>query len=155
MFGKILGKKENSTLSNKRDKEILEKVQKMTLTEMRDYLKNKILGFESCEQGVSAVMNRLITKDASSKRYIESDSMDSKIKKTFELVLIVASHRKVTVKIVEQIQEFIKIYHDLISKYDKENKQIYGSRLKEALTTSISNINKMAELNRKNTILGE
>jgi len=155
MFGKILGKKENTSVTNKIDKEIVDKISKMNLTEMRDYLKNKIMGFESCEEGVSSVMSRLITKDASGKRYIESDAMDSKIKKGFEVVLVVAAHRKVTVKIVEQIQEFIKLYHDIINEYDTNHKQIYGLRLKEALTMSISNINKMSEMNRKNSVLGE
>jgi len=155
MFGNILGNKESNSLTNDTDKELLDKISKMNLSDMRDYLKNKISGFESSENGVSAVMSRLITKNEEDKRFIESDAMDSKIKKGFEIVLIVASHKKVTVKIVEQIQNFIKLYQDIINEYDRKNKQIYASRLKEALTMSISNINKMAEINRKNSVLGE
>ncbi len=157
MFGKILGrKKEEVSSSDKAHSEIVSKVDKMNLSDMRAYLKDSVNGFESCEDGLTTVMNKLITKDAkTSKRYIETDAMDSKIKKGFEVVLTVASHKKMTVATVEQIQEFIKLYQDIIVKYDTDNKQIYGSRLNDALSKSVDNINKMAEINRKNAVLGK
>ena len=80
--------------------------------------------------------------------------MDAKIKKSFELVLTIASHKKMTVVVVEQIQEFIKLYADIIAKYDKDNKQIYASRLNDALAKSITNVNTMAEIDRKRAVLG-
>ncbi len=156
MFGKILGRKKEEVSSKDRaHNEIVSRVAKMNLTDMRAYLKDSISGFESCEDGLSVVMSKLITKDAkTSKRYIEIDAMDSKIKKGFELVLTVASHKKMTVAAVEQIQEFIKLYNDIIVKYDTDNSQIYGSKLKKSLSKSVENINKMTEINRKRAVLG-
>ncbi len=157
MFGKILGrKKEEISSSDRAHNEIVSKINQMNLTDMRAYLKDSMKDFESCEDGLTAVMSRLITKDAkTSKRYIEIDAMDSKIKKGFEIVLTVAAHKKMTVTTVEQIQEFIKLYQDIIVKYDTDHKQIYGSRLKDALSKSIENINKMTEINRKSAVLGK
>lgn len=157
MFGNILGrKKDEGSKKSSEHSEIVNRVSKMNLTDMRAYLKDNMSDFKSCEDGVSSVMNRLLTKNAkTSKRYIESGDMDSKIKKGFEIVLTVASHKKITVATVEQIQEFIELYKDLIVKYDTDNKQIYASRLKDALALGVKNVSNMAEINRKRAVLGE
>ncbi len=155
MFGNILGrKKEETSEEDKANALIVERISKMTLTDMRAYVKNRMSGLESCEDGLIAVMNRLITKNEDTlKRYIEVDDMDTKIKKGFELVLSVSTHKKVTVTSVEQIQEFITLYDDIILKFDTDNKQIYGSRLKDALENSLQTIETMAEINRKAKVL--
>jgi len=81
--------------------------------------------------------------------------MDSKIKKGFDLVISIASHAKITVVAVELIQEFITLYDDVITKFDRDNKQIYESKLKDALQRAINNISEMADLKRKMNVLGE
>ncbi len=156
MFGKILGRqKEEISEEDKAHSEIVERISKMNLTDMRAYVKNNMVGFEPCEDGLVAIMNRLLTKnEETSKRYIELDDQDSKMKKGFEIVLSVAAHKKVTVTLVEQIQEFITLYDDIILKYDTSNKQIYASRLKDSLERAIGTIGTMAEVNRKAEVLG-
>ena len=154
MFGKILGRSKSED-SDKEYTEIVNRVSKMNLTDMRAYLKNSMSGFESSEDGLSEVMKRLLTKDDNDKRYIEIGDFDSKIKKAFDVVLIVCTHKKITVKVIEQIQEFIEVYRDIISKYDEDNKQIYGSRFKDGLSVAINNITEMSKLNKKMKVLGE
>jgi len=155
MFGNILGrKKEEISEEDKANAAVVERIAKMNLTDMRAYVRNRMGGLESCEDGLVAVMSRLLTKNEDTlKRYIEIDDMDSKVKKGFELVLSVAEHKKVTVASVEQIQEFITLYADIILKFDTANKQIYSSRLNDALQKSLQTIEIMAEINRKAEVL--
>lgn len=156
MFGNILGKKKSEVSSEDREHaELVEKISKMNLTDMRAYINNKILNFEVNEDGLVEVMRRLTTKNSeTSKRYIEIDDMDSKIKKGFDLVISIASHAKITVVALEQIQEFIELYSDIITKYDRDHKQIYETRLKDSISKAIANIGEIAELKRKMNVLG-
>ncbi len=155
MFGNILGKSKEESSGDKEHDEIVQKVSKMNISDMRVYINNKLTDFEISEDGLSEVMRKLLSKDAKEKRFIESDAMDSKIKKAFDLVIIVSASKKITVVTTELIQDFITQYSDLIEKYDTDNKQIYGSKLNDALAKSISSITEMAELKRKMGVLGE
>jgi len=158
MLSKLLGKKQTKKESQDdvQHELIVQKISKMNLTDMRAYINNKMLNFEVCEDGLVEVLQRLTTKNSeTSKRYIEIDDMDSKIKKGFDLVISIASHVKITVVAVEQIQEFIELYGDIITKYDRDHKQIYESRLKDSLSKAISNVGEMTELKRKMSVLGE
>ena len=154
MFNKILGKNKREINESGNHSKIVERISKMNLSDMRIYVNNKLNDFEITEDGLSEVMRRLISKDANEKRFIESDAMDSKIKKAFDLVIIVSASRKITVVTTELIQEFILQYSDLIEKYDTDNKQIYGSKLNDGLAKSIASISEMAELKRKMGVLG-
>ncbi len=157
MFANILGKKKSEvSIEDKTHAKVVKKVSKMNLTDMRAYINNKILDFEINEDGLVEVLRRLTTRNSETqKRYIEIDDMDSKIKKGFELVITIASHNKITVVAVELIQEFITLYNDVIAKFDRDNKQIYESKLKDALSKAIGNIGEMADLKRKMNVLGE
>jgi len=150
MFSKILGKKNTADALP----EIVAKISKMSLSEMSSYVKNKIPDEEVDEDGLIAVMNRLLSVDEkSSNRYIKEDDMDSKIKKAFELVMLVAKNKKVTVKAVELIQEFTLVYADIIKNYDTQNKQIYGSRLNDSIKNAVDMINSIADINNKMTVI--
>ena len=157
MFGNILGKKKSEVSSeDKNHAELVQKISKMKLTDMRAYINNKILNFEVDEDGLVEVLRKLTTRNSeTSKRYIEIDDMDTKIKKAFDLVISIASHAKITVVAVELIQEFITLYNDIIVKFDRDNKQIYESKLKDSLDRAIGNIGEMADLKRKMNVLGE
>ena len=154
MFGKILGKNKKEADKNQEHSKIVEKISKMNISDMRVYVNNKLTGFEICEDGLNEVMRKLLLKDDKGQRFIEMDAMDSKKKKAFDLVLIVASSKKITIITIELIQEFMKQYIDIIDKFDKENKQIYTSKFKDGLTKAMSTISAMTEVNRKNIILG-
>ncbi len=157
MFGNILGKKKSEkSAESVEHTELIEKISKMNLTDMRAYINNKVLNLEVDEDGLVEVLRRLTTKNTkTSKRYIEIDDMDSKIKKGFDLVINISSHAKITVVAVEHIQEFIELYTDIIDNFDRENKQIYASKLNDALAKSIANISEMANLKRKMNVLGK
>jgi len=157
MFGSILGrKKETISEEDTTHNMIVEKVSKMNLTDMRSYIRNSVKDFEICGDGLNEVMLKLITKDAnSSKYYINSDDMDSKKKKAFDLVLLIAGSKKITVTTVEYIQKFVEIYQDIITRFDTDFKEIYASRFNDALSVSVENVNEIAELQRKMNILGE
>jgi len=153
MFEKLLGKNSQEKSSDE-DLEIVQRISKMHLTDMRAYLKGSMAGINPCENGLSAVMDNLINIDEDSlKRYIEIDDTDIKKRKGFEVVLLVAKSKKITVEVAEKIQKFIELYEDVILKFDTQNKQIYASRLNDALNLALTNINTMTELNNKMNIL--
>jgi ribonuclease HII len=156
MFSNILGNKDSkSEQESKENDDLIHKISTMNLTDMRLYVNNKMNNHNSNEEGLVEIMKRLTTKNEdTSKRYIEIDDMESKIKKAFELVLIVANHKKISVPAVELIQKFIELYGDVIQKYDIENKQIYGSKLKDSLSKAISTINLISEFQKKMGVLG-
>jgi hypothetical protein len=154
MFENLLGKTSKNKSIEKEESEIVSRISKMNLTDMRIYLKGNMAGIVPCEDGLNAIMDKLITIDEDTlKRYIEIDDMDVKMKKGFDVVLLVAQNRKITVEIVEKIQNFITLYEDVILKFDIHNKQIYASKLNDALLLAINNINMMSELNDKMSIL--
>ena len=134
---------------------IVDRVSNMNLLDMRVYANNKLDGFGICEDGLCEIMRKVNSKDTKTgKAFIQNDAMDSKKKKAFDLVIIVASSSKVTIVLVELIQEFIDSYQELILKFDTDNKQIYGDKLKTALNGAIETISTMTELNRKMKIIG-
>lgn len=139
MLKNILGKKENLESST-------DVVLKMNLTEMKSYIKNEKIN----EDGLIAVMNRLVKLDKTSQKYyVQPDDMDSKIRKAFELVLEVSKNKKITVVAVELMQEFTVIYDDIIKKYDKDNKDIYSARFKKAISNAVVSVNRMAHIAQK------
>jgi NCAIR mutase (PurE)-related protein len=156
MFSKILGRSKSDENNIDRDyAQIVQRISKMNLTDMRAYLKNTMSGFESSEDGLSEIMKHFLTRNDKNKRYVEIGDNDAKIKKVFDIVLLIATHKRITVSVVEQIQKFIEEYSDIIKKYDTDNKQIYASKLKDGLELAIDTINKMAEYNKKAKVLGE
>ena len=154
MFSNILGKSKEESNEDKEHQIIVNKVAKMNLVDMRVYVNNKLNNFEICSDGLTEVMRRVNSKDANAKRFIEIDAMDSKKKKAFEIVIMVSRSKKLSIVVSELIQEFIELYNDIIVKYDTDNKDIYGEKLKTALEKSITTISIMAEMNRKMNVIG-
>lgn len=151
MFSKILGKITGGVFSNdKAYKELLRRISKMHLRDMKDYVRNKIPDMKIDEDGITEVMKKLVDKDEiTSQRYLIIDDMDSKIRKCMELVLIISESNHITVVAIEKIQEFIDVYEDIIKRYDTENKDIYASRLKKALSKGIDRVNAMVDMKRR------
>ena len=155
MFGSFLGKKQDS-ISDDNSSNIALKVSKMNLTEMRSYVNNKLNDFEMTQAGLVEVIKKLTTTDEkTSKTYLQIDDMDSKKKKGFDLVIMIANSKYISAQAVELLQEFTVVYSDLIVKYDTDNKEIYASRFTDALGLSIDNVNRQSEFERKRKVLGE
>jgi Ni,Fe-hydrogenase III component G len=155
MLGNILGRKKGDTQEDSADKELAQKISKMNLTEMRSYIKNKIKDFEVSEDGLCEVMRCLTSKNEKGEYYLKADDMDSKKKKAFELILTIVQNKKINIVVVELIQKFMEIYDDIIKAYDREHKEIYESRLVDAIKLALLNISKKAALKNKMNILGE
>lgn len=148
MFSKLLGK--NTKNSDESDNEIGRRISKMDLNDMRYYVNNKIDDFQICDDGLIEIMNRLLSvNEKTSHRFIEMDAMDTKIKKAFDLVILVAKSKKITVVTVELIQKFIELYADIIEEFDNNNRQTYESKLKKSLSEAILTVNGMLELKEK------
>jgi hypothetical protein len=149
MFKKILGKKKE--ISSEEDtlyKELVEKILKMNLTEMRSYVNNKLTSLPLCDDGLSAVVEKLIT-------YLQEDDMDTKKRKAFELLLLISKSQKITFKTVDLIQKFVQDNMKLIQNYDNEHKEIYLSRFYDSIELALKNINTRTTLKAKMDILGE
>jgi ribosomal protein L7/L12 len=155
MFGSILGrKKEEISTEDKEHQELVEKISKMNLTEMRSYINGKIKEFEVSEDGLNEVLSKLVTPDTKTKNYyVKADDMDSKKKKAFDLVLNAAKNKKVNVVTVELMQKFMDVYKDIIAEYDKEHKEIYESRFRDAIELALKNITQKSELKNKMDVL--
>lgn len=155
MFGKFLGKNKDINADNNSSQMAL-RVSKMTLSEMRNYVNNKLTDLEVSQEGILEVMKRLTkANEENSKLYLQADDMDSKKKKGFDLIILISKNINMSVEIVELLQEFITVYEDLIQSYDREYKDIYASRLTDAISLAIDGVNKHAELNRKTKVLGK
>lgn len=146
MFDNILGKKKNEGNDTSG---LVERISKMNLSDMKVYLSNKLTDLPVSAEGIVEVLNRLNSKDANGNRFIEADAMDTKMKKAFELVILIGSSKLVTVSSVELATEFLTMYDDIIKRYDREHKDIYESRIKESIKNSIHNVGVMANVNNK------
>ena len=156
MFGKILGKKKDATSEDEKEHtQLVEKISTMNLTEMRTYVNDKLATLPLCEDGLSAIVNKLSTPDSAGNMYLKEDDMDTKKRKAFELILLVSKSQKITFKTVDLIQKFIEKNIKLINNYDKEHKEIYLSRLNNAIELALKNINEITILKAKMDILGE
>lgn len=157
MFSNLFDKKNDKTSKeDKENSELIAKISKMNLTDMKNYVRGKIPDSKLTKVGLKEVMRRLVKEDSNtSKRYLQPDDMESKIKKAFELVLTISTSNKMSVETIELIQEFIIVYKDIIVKYDRDNKQIYGSRLTDSINKSIMIVSQVADYNLRSKIIGE
>jgi len=151
MFENILGKiKTASSSDNKEQKDLVEKISKMNLSDMKTYVNDRISDFPISEDGLNEVLRKLLNvNENTSKRYIEIDDMDSKIKKGFDLILSILKNKKVTIVTIELVNKLLENSKDIIEKYDKDNQDIYSSRFKTAINTAIENVNKKLDLKIK------
>lgn len=153
----MLSKLMNKTKADDGDKglaELISRISKMNLTDMRLYVNNKIVGLELSEKGLNEVLKKLTSEDEkSSKRYIEIDDDHSKIKKGFDLVILICESKKISASTVELIQNFIETYSDIIIDYDNKNKQIYVTKLKDSIEKAVERINNISEIKNKMNVL--
>ena len=145
MFAKFLnGLKGSRGESNNK---LVEKISKMDLVEMRLYINDKLDDFEVDEFGLYEVVKKLINVNEQSSKYLlQKNDLDSKKKKAFELLLLILQHKKVSITVLESVQEFLDIYDELIKQYDKDNKDIYESKIKKLMSLAVDRINMEAKI---------
>lgn len=157
MFGNLLKKKE--TAHEKMDvslQELIQKIDKMNLTEMRSFVHNKTKDLEVSTDGLNLVLERLTKQNTTSnKSYINSDDMASKKKKAFDLVLTIMKSKKINIQSIELMQIFLNVYEDIINDYDQEHKDIYMSRFNDAINNSVAMVDVMSNMTNKLNVLSE
>lgn len=148
MFSKLLGKKKGEESSQ--DSKLVEKIAKMDLIEMRTFVNGKLTEFEVNEFGLHEIIKKLVSKNTDTQKYyINTDDMDSKKKKAFDLLILILGHKKVSVLVVEYAQKFLEVYEEMIEKYDKDNKQIYDKKIKDVLNSAVAMIDLKADIDEK------
>ena len=150
MFSKIIGKIKVSEDDVVKER-LLEKISKMEIVDMRNYINGKLTDYKVSEYGLLEILNKITLKNEStSNLYIKEDDMDSKKKRVFDLVLLVLSSKQVTLSVLDSAQVFISTYSDIIKKYDKDNRQIYEIKMKEAISLAADKISFKSDV--KNTM---
>ena len=116
MFSNFINKIKTGIDDKKADRrDMVAKISKMNLTDMRAYINNRALNFPVNEDGLNEILYRLLKEDEdTSKRYIEIDDMDSKIKKGFDLVLSILVNKKIGVATIELANTFLEVYAEII-----------------------------------------
>jgi hypothetical protein len=152
----MLGKMKSSSSDNQENRELVDRISKMNLTDMRAYINNRVPDFPVDEEGLSEILHKLLEVDEkTSKRYIDIDDMDSKIKKGFDLILVILKNKKITVTTIELVNEYLELSRDMVQKYDKDNKQIYCTKFKDSIALAVDNMNAKSELQRKMDVISD
>ena len=146
MFGKLFGNGKDKKGKNNTSF-TYSKISKMNITEMRSYVNNRTVNLKLTQEGLAEVMKKLtLPSEKTSKLYIEPDDMDSKKKKGFDLVLLIAKSKYINLDIIELVQNFVVVYEKLINEYDTEYKEIYSSRFADATSLALDTLNKQSKL---------
>ncbi|EQB40235.1 hypothetical protein M947_02555 [Sulfurimonas hongkongensis] len=156
MFSNMLGKMGISTNDKeKMHNELVERISRMNLTDMRSYINNRIPDLPVSADGLQEVLKRLLEVDEKSqKRYIDIEDMDSKIRKGLDLILSILANKKLSIEAIEVAIELFEVSKEMIIKYDIDNKQIYYSKIRESLNKAIEDMNKKSEIQRKMSVIG-
>ncbi|MCK9491558.1 MAG: hypothetical protein M0Q24_05670 [Sulfurimonas sp.] len=156
MFSNMLGKIGISKNDKeKKHNELVERISKMNLTDMRSYINNRISDLPVSADGLEEVLKRLLEVDEKTqKRYIDIEDMDSKIRKGLDLIINILANRKLSIEAIEAAIELFEVSKEMIEKYDTDNKQIYLSKIRESLNKAIENMNKKSEIQRKMGVIG-
>ncbi|MDD3835048.1 MAG: hypothetical protein PHS42_06200 [Sulfurimonas sp.] len=152
MLGKI-GISTND--EEKMHNELVERISKMNLTDMRSYINNRISDLPVSEDGLKEVLKRLLEVDEKTdKRYIDIEDMDSKIRKGLDLIINILANKKITIEAIEVAIELFEASKEIIEKYDNDNKQIYHSKIRDSLNKAIETMNMKSEIQRKMGVIG-
>lgn len=128
----------NSKINSK----LQNKISKMDLRSMRLYVNGQLKKFRVSQFGLNEVTKRLTKLNESTEKYfLKASDMDSKKKKVFDLIILILENKKASIAVVESIQEFLEVYDEIIKKYDKDNKEIYETRIKDSMSVAIDRIN--------------
>ncbi len=148
MFSKILGRKKGNKEKSE-NSVLVEKISRMTLSEMKHYINDNMKELTLSEDGLREIMLKLTAKDENGFCYLKMDDMDVKKKKAFDLVILLAKSKKITVESIELVQKFVDLHQDIIDTYDKEFKEIYNSRFRDAISAGLATIETLSCLQTK------
>jgi len=154
MFKRILGRKSAGSTDDKNYSELVQKIEKMDLTEKKAYVNNRISSMPITRDGLAEVLNSLIKLDKkTNQRYLKIDDHDGKIKKGFDLAITISTHNLITFPVIKALQEFENVYKDIIEKFDNDNKQTYKGKLKKATQNAVVTIGVIADIHNASDLL--
>ena len=148
MLRKIFGKK-NSQQEESFDPELVEKISKMNLTDMRLYVKSEEVDID----GLFLILKRLIDPNEKGEYYIKKDDMDSKKKTAFDLVLLIAQSKKISAKTLQAINRFVEVYSSIIKTYDNDHNEIYVERFKKGIESAVIDLQTLSHIHKKLDVL--
>lgn len=144
MFGKMFDKiKNKNSGETEEDTVFTALIASWNLTEIKTYLQNKNPDFPLSSRGIDTVLNRFTSQEKPSdkypngKRMVELDDNDVRIKKAFDIILLLSKSSHLSMESVEKMERFRELHCDVIEKFDKQNAQTYEHKLKEAIANAI------------------
>ena len=153
MISKIFGNRSKKDSQDNESLQLKQKIDSMNLSDMVLYVKGKMGELELTEEGIVFVLERLVSQINDKRCFLDREDDDSKLKKAFDLVVLLSKNRKITLKAMELIAGFSKQYEDIIRVYDQKNKEIYAQRLQKAIDNAMVVIEAKVALKNKMNIL--
>jgi len=144
MFGKMFDKIKKSKETTEDSQSIYKDlVASWNITEMRAYLQNKNADFPMNVEGIDAIVERFAFQEKPSdkfpkgKRLLELNDNDVRVKKAFDVVVLLSSNLLLSLEGVEKLEKFRMLHEDVIEQFDKRNAQTYNHKLKDAIAQAI------------------
>lgn len=114
-----------------------QKIEVWNLSELKAFMFEQMKEFTPTERGIIFILEKLTRQNKPDdnhpigQRFLESNDHDSRKKKTFDLVLILARHSKINFEAIELIVKFTTMYEDLINDYDQRYREFIPLALKK------------------------
>ena len=144
MFGNMFDKIKKKDLGKEGEDSVFTAlVASWNLTDIKTYLQNKNPDFPMNAMGVETILNRFTTRAKPDKKYVEGkrmvdiDDNDIRVKKAFDIILLLSKNTLLQMQSVEKMERFRILHEDVIEKFDKQNAQTYSHKLKEAIANAI------------------
>lgn len=130
-------------------------VSSWNLTQMHDYVMCKNEAYVCNYVGFNAILDKFNnhkTKDKDypdGRREFESSDRPERLKKAFDLVMIISRHPRSKIKTMKGIQTFLKCYMDVIVKYDKDNGTEYKKKILRSFRQGLLNIERKMQSKKR------
>lgn len=134
--------------------EMSEVVASWNLTETYEYVLCKNDAHVCNFLGFDAIMNKFNTiktvdKDfPEGRRVLELGDRPERTKKGLDIVIMLCKHPRSNVKTMLGIQQFLKVYMDVVREYDQNNSQNYRQRLLHAFRKGLFRLEAQAKKKR-------
>lgn len=136
-------------------KQMQELVSSWNLTQMHDYVMCKDTAYICNYVGFNAILDKFNNHKIKDKDYpngrreFESSDRPERLKKAFDLVIIISRHPRSKIKTMKGIEAFLKCYMELIIKYDKDNGTEYKKTILRAFRQGLLNIERKLQSKKK------
>jgi hypothetical protein len=132
-----------------------ELVSTWNLTQMHDYVMCKDEAHICNYVGFNAILDKFNNHKTKDKNYpngrreFESSDRPERLKKAFDLVIIISRHPRSKIKTMKGIEVFVKSYMDIIVKYDKDHGAEYKKKILRSFRQGLLNIEKKMQSKKR------